>query len=270
MEDEFRLYGDDFDQDAVRQWFWEEADYHNQFKQGRFREPPERYRWFDWYCVLNPYFHPPAGAKVLDFGCAEGQALLRLPTGRGDFAYVGVDASESMLHAARGRNPDREYRLMPDDGRIPALDEEFDCVVVLGVLHHIPNVRHYLEEFSRVLRPGGRLILREPSHAMGRQVGSHRALPGLSPNERGIPAEYLARELTRLQMRVVAVRPAFHGLVVTLMRRWRPSSAAGWKAVIGIDWILNGLTQGRARYERTRLWHKLAPTASYLVADKAR
>ena len=268
MEEEFRLYGDDFDQDAIRQWFWEEAEYHNQFQQGRFREPPQLYQRFDWYWVLNPYFQPRTGAKVLDFGCAEGQALIGLPAERRDFAYVGVDASESLLKAARARNPRGEFRRMPDDGRIPAADEEFDYVVVLGVLHHVPNVRHYLEEFHRILRPGGRLILREPNHAMGRPVGSHRILPGLSPNERGIPTEYLTQQLTRLQMRIVAVRPAFHGLVVKLLRRWKPDSPRGWQAVIGVDRILNGLTRGRARYERTRLWDKIAPTASYVVADK--
>jgi len=268
LKEDFQLYGDDFDSNAIRQWFWEEAQYHNQFSGGRFDEHPQMYQVFDWYRAFAPYFHPVRTMRVLDFGCAEGQALAHLPEDRRGFQYVGIDSSQSLLDAARLRNPDGEYRQMPEDGRIPADDGEFDYVIVLGVLHHVPNVTHYLGELSRVLGSGGRLIVREPSHAMGRPVGSHQVLPGLSPNERGIPGSYLSAQLRRLQMTVLAVRPAYHGAVLQLLRRWQPKSATGWRLLVTLDGLLNDLSGWNWRYDRPQLWQKLAPTANYVVAQK--
>lgn len=268
MKEDFHLYGDDFDECAIRQWFLEEAEYHNQFAGGRFNDHPKLYQVFDWHLAFAPYFRPTPNMRVLDFGCAEGQALAHLPSDRRGFHYVGIDSSQSLLDAAAERNPDGEYRRMPEDGRIPAEDGEFDYAVVLGVLHHVPNVTHYLEELGRVLRPGARLILREPSHAMGRQVGSHRVLPGLSPNERGIPGNFLRQRLVRLGMRVIAVRPAYHGAVLQLVRRVQPTSELGWRLLVGLDGMLNGLTAWNDHYSRPNLWHKFAPTANYVVADK--
>lgn len=268
MEEDFRLYGDDFDSEAIRQWFLEEAQYHNQFAGGRFEDHPKLYQVFDWHLAFAPYFRPTPNMRVLDFGCAEGQALGHLPADRLGFQYVGIDSSQSLLDAAAVRNPEGEYRLMPDDGRIPAQDGEFDYALVLGVLHHVPNVSHYLAELCRVLSPGGRLILREPCHAMGRVVGSHRALSGLSPNERGIPGFYLKRQLEQLGMRVLAVRPAYHGAVLQLLRRWQPSSEGGWQKILALDALLNKASGWNVHYDRPHLWTKLAPTANYVVADK--
>lgn len=269
MSEQFELYGDNFDADAIQRWFAEEAAYHDQFEGGRFEEHPALYRWFDWELALKPYFRPARGVRVLDFGCAEGQALDMIPPERGPFEYVGVDASASLIEAAEARHPDREFRLMPSDGRIPAQNGEFDFAIVLGVLHHVPNVSHYLAELARILRMGGILILREPNHAMGRPVGSHRMLPGLSPNERGIPAIYLVDRLTGLGLRPLAVRSAYHGALLKVLGRIRPQGALGWRLVVTLDQALCRATEKRVRYDRPRLVDKLAPTATYLVAVKS-
>lgn len=268
MAEDFRLYGDDFNQDAIEQWFREEAQYHNQFSGGRFEDHPKLYQVFDWYYALLPYFHPRPDMRVLDFGCAEGQALAHLPAERRTYSYVGVDASRSLLERAARVHPEGEYRLMPADGIIPAKDGEFDYVVVLGVLHHVPNVAHYLKELFRVLGPGGRLILREPSHAMGRIPGSHTMLPGLSPNERGIPARYLQSQLKQLGMRVLSLRPAYHGAVLQVLRHWQPRSDQAWRVLVSIDKVLSDATRWNDHYQRPKIWQKLAPTANYVVAAK--
>lgn len=269
VSERFTLYGDDFDAEAIARWFAEEAAYHDQFEGGRFVEHPALYRWFDWELAFKPYFHPEPGACVLDFGCAEGHAFDMIPPERGPFKYVGVDASATLIEAAAARHPDREFRLMPSDGHIPAQNGEFDYAIVLGVLHHVPNVRHYLAELARILRPGGTLILREPNHAMGRPVGSHRMLPGLSPNERGIPAAYLVDRVQELGLRPLAVRPAYHGALLKALGRIQPKGAGGWRLVVRFDQWLCRATAQRARYDRPRLIDKLAPTATYLVAVKS-
>jgi SAM-dependent methyltransferase len=52
--------------------------------------------------------------------------------------------------------------LVADAQFLPLGDNTFDNVVMFDVLHHIEFPRRFLAEASRVLRPGGRIIMIEP------------------------------------------------------------------------------------------------------------
>jgi SAM-dependent methyltransferase len=53
---------------------------------------------------------------------------------------------------------------------IPVADESFDVVLCTEVLEHVPEPIDAIRELSRVLRPGGRLLLTAPQRS-----GSHQA-----------------------------------------------------------------------------------------------
>ncbi|KKO54826.1 hypothetical protein XI25_04795 [Paenibacillus sp. DMB20] len=48
--------------------------------------------------------------------------------------------------------------------RIPAQNDSIDYIFILAVLHHIDDeqIRGYLLEFERILKPGGKVIVMEP------------------------------------------------------------------------------------------------------------
>jgi SAM-dependent methyltransferase len=50
-----------------------------------------------------------------------------------------------------------------DAHRLPFRDESFAGVVMLDVLHHLERPIEFLKEASRVLKPGGRLVMIEPA-----------------------------------------------------------------------------------------------------------
>ena len=50
-----------------------------------------------------------------------------------------------------------------DAHRLPFADKSFAGVVMLDVLHHLERPIEFLQEASRVLRPGGRLAMMEPA-----------------------------------------------------------------------------------------------------------
>ncbi len=52
--------------------------------------------------------------------------------------------------------------LVCDAHRLPFLSASFDNVVMFDVLHHLERPIRFFEEASRVLRPGGRVIVLEP------------------------------------------------------------------------------------------------------------
>ena len=104
-----------------------------------------------------------AGKRLLDFGCGGG--LLAVEAARAGAAQVvGMDAEPGILAAAgllaarRGVGP--ELRLVCRD-RLPAPGAygRFDLIVVKDVLEHIPDDASFLRSASRLLRPGGGLVV---------------------------------------------------------------------------------------------------------------
>ena len=106
--------------------------------------------------------------------CLRGEIVLDAPTGGGiTFArgapathglLIGVDLSRPMLERAvrrrraAGLRPERLLLARADATRLPLLDASVDRVACFNSLHCIPNQRALLEEFRRVLKPGGELV----------------------------------------------------------------------------------------------------------------
>lgn len=99
-----------------------------------------------------------AGADdVLDVGCGEGQ-IARLACAGGARRVVGIDAAAAQLAEAvrRGGGPAYAQALA---GALPVATGRFDAVVACLVLEHLTDLEEALDEVTRVLRPGGRLVL---------------------------------------------------------------------------------------------------------------
>jgi SAM-dependent methyltransferase len=94
--------------------------------------------------------------RALDVGCGEGR-FCRLLQKEG-IAAIGIDPTEALLDAARRRDPAGDYRL----GRAESLDfpaGSFDLVVSYLTLIDIADLPTALAEMTRVLRPGGTLLI---------------------------------------------------------------------------------------------------------------
>jgi ubiquinone/menaquinone biosynthesis C-methylase UbiE len=94
--------------------------------------------------------------------CGNGEALPLL-SGR-ITRCVGIDVSEKILDAASGMHANPAALFAQGDATIlPLADGCFDTVVLLGGIHYVPDRRGLFSEIARVLKPGGRLLYREPS-----------------------------------------------------------------------------------------------------------
>jgi demethylmenaquinone methyltransferase/2-methoxy-6-polyprenyl-1,4-benzoquinol methylase len=109
----------------------------------------------------------PKGSHGLDAGCGVGLYALWLsqavaPHGR----VVGIEPTAERAEAARALVASTapagslEFR-QGDATALDASDSSFDWVWCGDVLHHIQETGRALAEFARVLRPGGRLIVKE-------------------------------------------------------------------------------------------------------------
>lgn len=99
-------------------------------------------------------------ARVLDAGCGQGRPILERVSDR--FSAVGLDMSREQLRLAADVAPAATL-VEGDLVALPFRENAFDAVVAAHSIIHVPLDDHQtvLDEFARVLRPDGRLLLSE-------------------------------------------------------------------------------------------------------------
>ena len=101
------------------------------------------------------------GGRILEVGVGTG---ISLPDYARANRLVGVDLSEPMLRKARARVAEQslsnvELLAVMDAERLALPDESFDVVVAQYVITAVPHPEATLDEFARLVRPGGEIVL---------------------------------------------------------------------------------------------------------------
>lgn len=97
--------------------------------------------------------------RVLDAGCGLGTETAYLA--RRGWHAVGTDLSRAALLRARREHPGPAF-VLADVRTLPFKPGSFDLLLDRGCFHYLPRGgrSRYAAEAERVLRPGGRLLLR--------------------------------------------------------------------------------------------------------------
>jgi SAM-dependent methyltransferase len=99
------------------------------------------------------------GKAAMDFGCGGGRSTRFLK--KLGFNAVGADIAEHMLVQARERDPQGEYRLVPD-GDLNGLEPDtYDLVLSAFTFDNIPTMDRKVNLFQslkRLLTAGGRIV----------------------------------------------------------------------------------------------------------------
>ena len=94
----------------------------------------------------------PAGSRVLDLGCGNGELLAHLRDRKGCTGY-GIEIADANVQACVQRGID-VIQLNLDDGLALFGDRSFDVVLQLDTLQHLRNSEKMLRETARVGRIG--------------------------------------------------------------------------------------------------------------------
>jgi ubiquinone/menaquinone biosynthesis C-methylase UbiE len=93
--------------------------------------------------------------------CGKGEAFALL--GNKMSLGVGIDVSTSMLRNGKNATSNKQLHFVQGDAtRLPLASGQFDSVVILGGIHHVPDRHALFSEAFRILKPGGVFIWREP------------------------------------------------------------------------------------------------------------
>ena len=115
------------------------------------------------------------GGRILEVGVGTG---ISLPDYSPASRLCGVDISEPMLRKAKERVAELkldnvEGLWVMDAERLDFPDASFDVVVAQYVITTVPNPEATLDEFARVLKPGGEIVL---VSRVGAEAGLRRSL----------------------------------------------------------------------------------------------
>jgi ArsR family transcriptional regulator len=114
--------------------------------------------WAAWARAIG-HLLPPL--TVADLGCGEG--YLTIEIARWAARVIAVDRSPAALRAARAlarrRRADHIIWKRGDIERVPIADAAVDLAVLSQALHHAADPAHALAEATRIVVPGGRVLV---------------------------------------------------------------------------------------------------------------
>jgi 2-polyprenyl-6-hydroxyphenyl methylase/3-demethylubiquinone-9 3-methyltransferase len=194
--------------------------------------PGGAFELLHWLAEARAALVPPAphpGAVLVDAGCGGG--LLAPHVRRLGYRHVGIDLRRAGLEQAAGRGV---TAVGGDVTALPLGDATADVVAAGEILEHVTDLPGTVAELSRVLKPGGLVVLdtvndtalsRFITVTAGERLGI--APVGLHDPALFVDPKRLTAEFARhgVALRVRGIRPTMTGLV-----RWLilPSRRAGW------------------------------------------
>jgi ubiquinone/menaquinone biosynthesis C-methylase UbiE len=99
---------------------------------------------------------PAKGELILDAGCGTGRNLKQLVSTKS--RPVGIDFSLGMLKVAQRNWPDIPLAAADLEQTLPFKSGSFDAVLCALIGEHLSELRMVIDDFHRVLKPGGRLV----------------------------------------------------------------------------------------------------------------
>jgi SAM-dependent methyltransferase len=119
-----------------------------------------QYWWSNRFFAMLVLKHGPGSGRVLELGCGLGHLLGWLVD---QYEVFGTDINPWALFQASKNVPGGRYLLLSaeDLGAFPK--DTFQVVIAKHVVEHLENPEAAISEISRVLAPGGLLLLATPN-----------------------------------------------------------------------------------------------------------
>ncbi len=137
---------------------------------------------------------------LLDCGCGTAPIISLLKEKYPDKHYTGIDLTPKMIEVAKAKGMEGVNLVVGDCEKLPFADNSFDVVICCQSFHHYPNVQDFFDSVCRVLRPGGRLVLRDmtSNSALARWFMNRVELPLVNLTGHGDVHVYGKEEVRRL------------------------------------------------------------------------
>jgi ubiquinone/menaquinone biosynthesis C-methylase UbiE/uncharacterized protein YbaR (Trm112 family) len=137
------------------------------YQQMPFWEAVDAKTFDQWRTQVRP------GQWVMEVGCAQGRSTFQfmdMPV-----HIVGFDVSKALIRQAIDRYRAKDYCaqatfFVGDGTLLPFKAQTFDCVLIYGVLHHLPDPKNTCRQLAQILKPGGTYFGSENNQTVFRSI----------------------------------------------------------------------------------------------------
>jgi len=254
------LWGDDFGQERLAEWFEDEREGYARLIASGGRELPYQSHVkntrYGYRLLPDVKF-----GNVLGFGSADGREFVPILS-RVDRITI-VEPTERSSHPSIGNVP-LTFVKPGIDGSLPLPDDSFDLATCFGALHHVASCTRVMKELFRCLRPNGHLLIEEPTVSMG---DWRRPRPGLTKRERGIPLQLFRDIIANARFEIVNERRILFSGTGKLGRLLGVPFQTS-EVTLRIDEVLCSVFAWNAKYHPRTLLEWLMPTNIFYVLRK--
>ena len=193
----------------------------------------EEYAEFIDWLGLTPDHH------VLDVGCGSGGPALHLARLTGA-RVTGIDINADGIATATRQAADSglvdraTFRVVDVDAALPFDADTFDAIISMDAMCHMPLRAHVLEQWRRVLKPGGRAVFTDPVVVTGPVSSAEIAVRSSIGRFLFVPPGANEQFIVSAGLRLVrAADLSVQG--AGMARRWHAARAAHREALIALE-----------------------------------
>jgi SAM-dependent methyltransferase len=121
----------------------------------------------DEHDLLIKWLAPNASSRVLDIACGSGRTTLRIAQRTG-CAVHGIDTHAAAISEARvaaretGLTERATFDQVDASKRLPFGDASYNALICIDAINHLPDRPAILQDWARILAPGGALVFTDP------------------------------------------------------------------------------------------------------------
>ena len=144
---------------------------------------------------------------LLDVACGAGGPALRIAALTG-CSLTGIDVHEDAIATAKTLAAERglaqvNFRAADATGPLPFPDSHFDAITCIDAINHLPERPRILAEWTRLLKPGGRLLFTDPITVTGPLANSEVAVRSAAGFYLFVPPGYDERLIAQCGLRLL-------------------------------------------------------------------
>ena len=122
--------------------------------------------------LFIPWLNLSPDKMLLDVACGSGGPALRIAARTG-CSLIGIDVHQDAIRnanllAQQERVNERvQFRIVDAAADLPFENATFDAIICIDAINHLPDRPKVLAEWTRILKPGGRILFTDPITVTG-------------------------------------------------------------------------------------------------------
>jgi ubiquinone/menaquinone biosynthesis C-methylase UbiE len=190
-----------------------QSELYSEIRREAFGEDIGQNSWLtaDEYDMFLSWLELSAGKVVLDVACGSGGPALRM-AGETGCRVVGIDIHEDAIAAAKSLAEQRQlteraqFQVVNAKQSLAFEDQHFDAITCIDAINHLPDRPGVIAEWTRMLKPGGRILFTDPVTLTGLVSGEELAVRSSAGLFLFTPKDYNKEVLMQCSLRLLTCK----------------------------------------------------------------